>query len=321
MVLGGAGFIGSNFVRFLRGLGIEVLVYDAFTYAGRRENLPNDVTIIKGDIADFNGLRNAVAKYRPEVLVNFAAESHVDRSIRDAEPFIRTNIYGVYSVLRVVRELGVGLVHVSTDEVYGDMEGRGYADEDTVLRPSNPYAATKASGDMLIMAFARTYGINSIIVRPSNNYGPYQYPEKLIPRTIIRAMNDVPVVIHGDGSQRRDWLHVEDTCRAIWTIIERGRPGEVYNVPGLNERSILQVVGDILEVLGKPRDLMRFTMDRPGQDRRYIMRGDKVMSLGWRPLINWEEGLRRTVEWYLGNREWWGPLINDEFFGRDEPWR
>jgi len=320
LVTGGAGFIGSNFVRYMLSLGNEVLVYDAFTYAGRLENLPGDVKVVKGDIADYATLDGVVGEFQPDVVVNFAAETHVDRSIRNPEPFIRTNIYGVYTILEVARKRDFRLIHVSTDEVYGDLEGREPATEDTVLRPSNPYSATKASGDALIMAYWRTYGVKASIVRPSNNYGPYQHPEKLIPRTILRALNNLPVVVHGDGSQRRDWLYVEDNCRAIWTVFERGSPGEIYNIPGFNEKSVLQVVEDILRILGKPRNLIHFTPDRPGQDRRYIMRGDKIMSLGWKPLMSWEEGLRRTIKWYVENEDWWRSLINDEFFTRETPW-
>jgi len=320
LVTGGAGFIGSNFVRYMLSLGNEVLVYDAFTYAGRLENIPNGVKVIKGDIADFNTFSSVVRDFQPDVVVNFAAESHVDRSIRNPEPFIRTNIYGVYTILEAARRLNFRLIHVSTDEVYGDLEGKEPATEETVLKPSNPYSATKASGDALVMAYWRTYGVKASIVRPSNNYGPYQHPEKLIPKTIIRALNDLPVVVHGDGSQRRDWLYVEDNCRAIWTVYERGSPGEVYNIPGFNERSVLQVVEDILRILGKPRSLIHFSPNRPGQDRRYIMRGDKIMNLGWRPSVSWGEGLRRTVNWYVKNEDWWRPLVNDEFFVKETPW-
>ncbi len=320
LVTGGAGFIGSNFVRFSRYLGNDITVYDAFTYAGRYENLPRDVEVIKGDITDYDRLKDVVQRIHPEIIVNFAAETHVDRSIVNPEPFIRTNVYGVYTILKIVKEFGTRLIHISTDEVYGDMEGKEPADENTVLRPSNPYAATKAAGDALIMAFHRTYGVDAIIIRPSNNYGPYQYPEKLIPRTVIRALNDIPVVVHGDGSQRRDWLYVEDTCRAVLTIIEKGVSGEIYNVPGFNEKSILQVVEDALRVLNKPKALIRFVSDRPGQDRRYIMKGDKILSLGWRPLVIWEDGLKKTIKWYLENEWWWRPLLSDEFFRKDTPW-
>ncbi len=320
LITGGAGFIGSNFVRYMLSLGNEVLVYDAFTYAGRLENIPSGVKVIRGDIADFNTFSSVVRDFQPDVVVNFAAESHVDRSIKNPEPFIRTNIYGVYTILEAARRLNFRLIHVSTDEVYGDLEGKEPATEETVLKPSNPYSATKASGDALVMAYWRTYGVKASIVRPSNNYGPYQHPEKLIPKTIIRALNDLPVVVHGDGSQRRDWLYVEDNCRAIWTVYERGSPGEVYNIPGFNERSVLQVVEDILRILGKPRSLIRFSPNRPGQDRRYIMRGDRIMNLGWRPLVSWGEGLRRTVNWYVKNEDWWRPLVNDEFFVKETPW-
>lgn len=322
LVIGGAGFIGSNFVEFLLSkLSItEVAVYDAFTYAGRLENLPSGIKVIKGDITDRNTLEGAIREFQPDIIVNFAAESHVDRSIVDPEPFIKTNVYGVYTLLENVRRFDVRLIHVSTDEVYGDLEGREPADEETVLRPSNPYAATKASGDALIIAYRRTYGINAAIVRPSNNYGPRQYPEKLIPRTIIRALNGLPVIVHGNGSQKRDWLYVEDTCRAIWTVIERGRPGEIYNIPGFNERSVLQVVEDVLKVMNKPRDLIHFAADRPGQDKRYVMRGDKILKLGWKPMISWEDGLRMTIKWYIENEWWWRPLLSDDFFHKDTPW-
>jgi len=320
LVTGGAGFIGSNFVRYMLSLGNEVLVYDAFAYAGRLENIPNEVKVIKGDIADFNAFSSAVGDFQPDVVVNFAAESHVDRSIKNPEPFMRTNIYGVYTILEAARRLNFRLIHVSTDEVYGDLEGKEPATEETVLKPSNPYSATKASGDALVMAYWRTYGVKASIVRPSNNYGPYQHPEKLIPKTIIRALNDLPVAVHGDGSQRRDWLYVEDNCRAIWTVYERGSPGEAYNIPGFNERSVLQVVEDILRILGKPRSLIRLVPNRPGQDRRYIMRGDRMMNLGWRPSVSWEEGLRRTINWYVKNEDWWRPLVNDEFFVKETPW-
>ncbi|WP_243665526.1 dTDP-glucose 4,6-dehydratase [Vulcanisaeta sp. JCM 16159] len=251
LVTGGAGFIGSNFVWYLLGLGHEVMVYDAFTYAGRPENLPSSVKVVRGDIVDKDKLFSVAREFQPDIIVNFAAETHVDRSIRDPEPFIRTNIYGVYTLLEVVRRIDTRLIHVSTDEVYGDLEGREPASEDTVLRPSNPYSATKASGDMLLMAYWRTYNIDASIVRPSNNYGPRQHPEKLIPKTIIRAVHGLPVIVHGNGSQRRDWLYVEDTCRAIWLVAEKGRPGEIYNVPGFNERSVLEVVEKILELLNK----------------------------------------------------------------------
>lgn len=321
LVSGGAGFIGSNFVWYLLGLGHEVLVYDAFTYAGRLENLPSTVRIVRGDIVDRDRLISVVRDFQPDVVINFAAETHVDRSIRDPEPFIRTNVYGIFTLLEVTRRFDLRLIHVSTDEVYGDLEGKEPANEDAPLRPSNPYSATKASGDMLIMAYWRTYGIKVSIVRPSNNYGPRQHPEKLIPKTIIRAVNNLPVIVHGDGSQRRDWLYVEDTCRAIWLVAERGRPGEIYNIPGFNERSVLEVVEKVLELLNKPKSLIRFVGDRPGQDRRYLMRGDKILSLGWRPMVNWEDGLRMTIKWYLENEWWWRPLISDEYFVKDTPWQ
>ena len=329
LVIGGAGFMGSNFVRrVLRVRGdAEVLVYDKLTYAGRLENL-HDVRgdprfrFVRGDLLDEERLTETIKGFEPDVVVNFAAETHVDRSIYEPAPFIKTNVEGVFHLLEAARRLEVPLVvQISTDEVYGDRWGLPPASEDDCFRPSSPYAASKASGDLLAQSYWRTYRVPVIVVRPSNNYGPYQYPEKLIPRTIIRALHDKPIPLYGGGWQRRDWLYVEDFADALMTVIERGRPGEAYNVPGGNERSNREVVEKILEIMGKPRALIRVVEDRPGHDRRYAMRGDKVAALGWRPRTSWEEGLRRTVEWYLSNEWWWRPLLGDRFLEEETPWR
>jgi len=328
-VTGGAGFMGSNFVRYiLRRYGdARVLVYDKLTYAGRLENLrdvmdDSRLVFVYGDIVDEEQLEDALREFEPDVVVNFAAETHVDRSINEPAPFLRTNVEGVFKLLEAARRLDVPrLVHISTDEVYGDRWGLPPASEETCFRPSSPYSASKASGDLLAMAYWRTYRVPVMVLRPSNNYGPYQYPEKLIPKTIIRALHDRPIPVYGDGGQVRDWLYVEDFAEALDTVIRRGSPGEAYNVPGGNEKRNLDVVRDILRLMGKPETLIRFVEDRPGHDRRYSMTGEKIRSLGWRPRTPWLEGLRRTIEWYLGNEWWWRPLLGDHFFESDTPWR
>ena len=324
VVVGGAGFMGCNFVKKLVERGYEVLVYDKLTYASRVENLKDvwdRIRFVRGDVCNEELVGHVVEEWEPGLIVNFAAVTHVDRSINEPAPFIKTNILGVFSLLEVVRKTGVGLVHVSTDEVYGDLEPGVSADEDFVLSPSSPYSASKASADLLIKAYCRTYGIEAVIVRPSNNYGPYQFPEKLIPKTIIRAIHGKPIPVYGDGSQVRDWLYVEDFCEGLLTVIEKGRRGEVYNIPGFNEKRNIDVVRDILRLLGKPESLIKFVEDRPGHDRRYSMRGDKIKALGWKPRVSWIEGLRKTIDWYLRNEWWWRPLLSDDYFVKDVPWR
>ena len=329
LVAGGAGFMGSNFVRYiLRRYGdAEVLVYDKLTYAGRIENL-HDVKddprfrFVKADICDEEQLTRVVKEFQPDVIVNFAAETHVDRSINEPAPFIKTNVLGVFSILETARRLEVPLVvHISTDEVYGDLWGREPVDEDAPFRPSSPYSASKAAGDLLCQAYWRTYRVPVIIVRPCNNYGPYQFPEKLVPKTIIRALFNKPIPIYGKGDQVRDWLYVEDFAEALDVIVRKGSKGEAYNVPGLNERRNIEVVETILKLMNKPLTLIKHVEDRPGHDRRYAMKGDKILALGWRPRTPWIEGLRKTIEWYLNNEWWWRPLVRDEYFQLDTPWR
>ena len=329
LIVGGAGFMGCNYVRFLLDSysDAEVIVFDKFVYSGRMENL-HDVmdnprlTVIRGDVCDEVHLEEVVRKYEPDVIVNFSAETHVDRSISEPAPFLRTNIFGVFSLLEVCRRTDVPkIIHISTDEVYGDLEEGLCADEDYPFRPGNPYSASKASGDLLVQSYRRTYGIPSIIVRPSNNYGPYQYPEKFIPKTIIRALNDMHIPIYGSGNQIRDWLYVGDFVRALDIIIRKGLVGHAYNVPGFNPKRNVEVVECILRFLGKPLNLIKFVDDRPGHDARYCMRGERIMELGWKPLVSWDEGIKNTIEWYVKNKWWWEPVLSDKFFKSDTPWR
>ncbi len=328
LITGGAGFMGSNYVRFLlkRFSDAEVLVFDKLTYAGRLENL-HDVKddprfkFLRGDICDEEALTRAIKDFEPDVVVNFAAETHVDRSINEPAPFLKTNVFGVFMVLEACRKLDVPkLVHISTDEIYGDLREGGSATEDWPLRPSSPYSASKASGDLLCQAYHRTYGVKVVIARPCNNYGPYQYPEKLIPKTILRALHNKPIPIYGTGEQVRDWLYVEDFCEALQTLVEKGVPGEAYNIPGFNEKKNIEVVKAILDILGKPHTLIKYVPDRPGHDYRYSMRGDKILALGWKPRTPWIEGLKKTIEWYIRNEWWWKPLVSDEYFEKDTPW-
>ncbi len=329
-VLGGAGFMGSNFVRYVvkNHDDVNVLIYDKLTYAGRVENLHDviqdrRVRFIRGDICNEEFLEHVLREFQPDVLVNFAAETHVDRSINNPAPFLQTNVFGVFTLLEVLRRLDVSkFVHLSTDEVYGDLYGvAGEADEGWLLNPSSPYSASKASGDLLIKAYGRTYGLKYIIVRPSNNYGPYQHPEKLIPRTIIRLLHGRHATIYGDGSQIRDWLYVGDFCKALSTIISKGASCETYNVCAHQPTTVREVVEKIVVLMGRDvtKDVV-YVRGRPGEDRRYAMVCEKVMGLGWRPQVGIEEGLKKTVDWYLLNEWWWRPLVDRTYVLRDEPW-
>jgi len=330
-VLGGAGFMGSNFVRHMIKSfeDINVIVYDKLTYAGRIENLHDVINdprlrFFKGDISNEEQLENILKVFQPDMIINFAAETHVDRSINNPSPFLYTNVFGVFTVLEVMRRLDVNkLIHLSTDEVYGDLyETNDEADERWPLNPSSPYSASKASGDLLIKAYGRTYGLRYIIVRPSNNYGPYQHPEKLIPRTIIRLLNNKPATIYGDGSQIRDWLYVEDFCRALHTIVLRGRDFEIYNVCAHQFYTVRDVILKIIQLLNRDvsRDVV-YKRGRPGEDKRYAMKCEKIRELGWRPETLFENGLRKTLEWYISNEWWWRPLLDQVYVLSEEPWR
>jgi dTDP-glucose 4,6-dehydratase len=311
LVTGAAGFIGSTYVRLIQD-DHDVVVLDKLTYAGRRENLPDGVELVVGSIED-RALVTELAE-GVDAIVNFAAESHVDRSIADQDAFARTHVIGTSVLLDAARERGVGrYLQVSTDEVYGSIP-EGSFTESSPLDPSSPYSATKAGGDLLVSAHAHTYGIEAVICRGSNNYGPRQYPEKLIPLCILNALNDDPLPVYGDGRQIRNWLFVEDFARGIQTVLERGRAGEAYNVGGPDECENLEVVRRILELTGRDESLIEYVKDRPGHDRRYSLSSDKLKSeLGWEAQVRFEEGLARTVDWYRDNEAWWAPIRSGEY--------
>ena len=331
VVLGGAGFIGSNFAHYLikNFTDAHILIYDKLTYAGRIENLHDIIQsprlkFVKGDICNEELLEYVLKEFQPNIVVNFAAETHVDRSINDPAPFLRTNVFGVFTILEVLRRFDVDkFIHISTDEVYGDLHGiTGEADESWSLNPSSPYSASKATGDLLVKAYGRTYGLRYRIVRPCNNYGPYQHPEKLVPRTIIRLLHGKPATIYGDGSQVRDWLYVEDFCSALDIVIRRGSDFEIYNICANQFASVKEIVLRIVEIMGRdPQKDIVYVRGRPGEDRRYTMRCDKVHELGWKPKIPLNEGLRKTVEWYLSNEWWWKSIVDERYVLADEPWR
>ncbi len=325
LVTGGAGFIGANFVYHLLRHHPEddVLCLDALTYAGNLDTLrgalekPN-FRFARGDIADRALVERLFEAERPDIVVNFAAESHVDRSIEDPEIFLRTNVLGTQVLMDACRKYGVGRFHqVSTDEVYGDLpldRPDMFFTEETPIHASSPYSASKASADLLALAYFRTFKLPITVTRCSNNYGPYHFPEKLIPLMISRALSDMPLPVYGKGENVRDWLYVEDHCRAIDLVMRSGRPGEVYNVGGHNERTNLEVVKTILAELGKPERLITFVTDRPGHDMRYAIDPAKIQrELGWTPETRFEDGVARTVRWYLDNRDWWQRILDGEY--------
>ena len=311
LVTGAAGFIGSTYVHLVHGEH-DVVVLDKLTYAGRRENLPDGVELVVGAIEDRDLVRQLVEGR--DAVVNFAAESHVDRSIAEQDAFARTHVIGTGVLLDAVRELRVPrFLQVSTDEVYGSIP-EGSFTELSPLDPSSPYSATKAGGDLLVSAHAHTYGIEAVICRGSNNYGPRQYPEKLIPLCVLNAIHGDPLPVYGDGRQVRNWLYVEDFCRAIHAVLERGRSGEAYNAGGPDECENIAVVRRILELTGRDESLIEYVRDRPGHDRRYSLSSEKFRAeLGWEAAVRFDEGLRRTVEWYRENEWWWGPVRSGEY--------
>ena len=311
LVAGGAGFIGSHFVKRLLRAGDEVVVLDKLTYSGNRANLPAEVEFHKGDIAEPTELASAATG--ADAIVNFAAETHVDRSILTAEDFGRTEFRGTQVLLEHARTTGVRLVQVSTDEVYGDLEAGGSSKETDPLRPSSPYSAAKAAGEMLIPAYVRTFGVNASITRGSNTYGPNQYPEKFIPLFVTNALDGEQLPLYGDGKQIRDWLYVEDHCAGIELVLREGEPGEVYNVGGGDEHENIDVAERLLTLTGADRSLLRRVADREGHDRRYSLDTTKLRSLGWTPQTAFEHGLAQTVEWYRTNRDWWAPIKSGEY--------
>lgn len=314
IVTGGAGFIGSAFVRMLAGGpagSFQVINLDKLTYAGNLENLASVANasgyrFVKGDIADKAVVNALVGDEKPDAIVHFAAESHVDRSILAPQPVFDTNLAGSFTLLEAARAHNVPrFVHVSTDEVYGSLEEPHEADESYPLKPSSPYSAAKAGSDLLALAYHTTYKMNVSVTRASNNYGPFQFPEKLIPLMISNALEDKPLPIYGDGMQVRDWLYVDDHCRAILAVLQKGRAGEVYNIGGNRSLPNLTVVRKILEIAGKPESLMTRVQDRPGHDRRYALSSEKLTrETGWAPQVNFEEGIVATVNWYRENRDW-----------------
>ena len=311
LVTGAAGFIGSTYVR-IAGEEHEIVVLDKLTYAGRPENLPDGTELIEGAIEDPAVVREAMQG--ADAIVNFAAESHVDRSIDDQDAFARTHVIGTGVLLDAARELGVGrYLQVSTDEVYGSIESGSFT-ESSPLDPSSPYSATKAGGDLLVSAYAHTHGIEAVICRGSNNYGPRQYPEKLIPLCVLNALHGDALPVYGDGKQVRNWLYVEDFCAGIHTVLAKGKAGEVYNVGGPDECENIEVVRRILELTGRDESLIEYVKDRPGHDRRYSLSSDKLKTeVGWEAEVRFEDGLERTVAWYRDNEEWWGPIRSGEY--------
>lgn len=325
IVTGGAGFIGSNFVYHMlsKHPDYRIICLDALTYAGNLHTLeeamknPN-FRFVKGDISDRKCVYKLFEEEKPDIVVNFAAESHVDRSIENPGLFLTTNIIGTQVMMDACRKYGIKRYHqVSTDEVYGDLpldRPDLMFTEETPIHTSSPYSASKASADLLVMAYHRTFGLPTTISRCSNNYGPYHFPEKLIPLIITRALEDKSLPVYGTGANVRDWLYVEDHCSAIDLIIHKGREGEIYNIGGHNERSNLQVVKAVLHELGKPESLITFVKDRPGHDRRYAINPEKIeKELGWNPTYNFEQGIKVTVKWYLENRDWWEKIISGEY--------
>lgn len=325
IITGGAGFIGSNFIYYelKNHPEDEFICLDKLTYAGNLSSLKNameqpNFKFVKGDIADRDFVYSLFEAEKPDIVVNFAAESHVDRSILEPELFLKTNVIGTGVLMDACRKYGIKRYHqVSTDEVYGDLpldRPDLFFTETTPLHTSSPYSASKASADLLVLAYHRTYGLSVTISRCSNNYGPYHFPEKLIPLMIINALHDKALPVYGDGANVRDWLYVEDHCSAIDLIIRQGREGEVYNVGGHNEKSNLDVVKIILKALGKNEDLITFVKDRPGHDRRYAIDPTKIHNeLGWLPQTKFEDGITKTIEWYLANKDWWQEIISGEY--------
>jgi dTDP-glucose 4,6-dehydratase len=318
LVTGGAGFIGSNFVRYFMAAHPEdsIVVLDKLTYAGRIESLQDLMTyermdFVEGDIADHDAVRSVLEGC--DAIVNFAAESHVDRSIEEPGHFIQTEVYGTYVLLEESRRLGIErYVQISTDEVYGSIE-EGSFTERSPLDPSSPYSASKTGGDLLVSAYCHTYGMNATVCRASNNYGPYQYPEKLIPLCILNALHDDPLPVYGDGMQVRNWLHVNDHCRGIDIVLREGKAGEVYNIGGPDELPNIDVVRMIIELTGRDESLIQHVTDRLGHDRRYSLAWEKTAGLGWQPEIRFREGIEATVEWYQNNAWWWEPIRSGDY--------
>ncbi len=327
LVTGGLGFIGSNFIRLMlhEHDDCRIINVDDLRYGSNQDNLLNfkdneRYTFRKGDIADREFITGLIKNV--DAVVSFAAETHVDRSIAKPDSFLHSNVLGVFNLLETIRlhNSTARFVQISTDEVYGDIMDGSFTEEST-LRPSSPYSASKAAGDVFVQAYARTYGLQAMITRCTNNYGPHQFPEKLIPKTILRARNGLKIPIYGTGQNVRDWIYVIDHCRAVEQVLMRGSMGEIYNISAAEEKTNLQVAGAILQMLGKNIDQIEFVEDRPGHDARYSLDSTKIRNeLGWRPLENFADGIRKTVNWYLQNVAWWSPLMDDKVLS-PTPWK
>jgi len=325
LVCGGAGFIGSAFIKnYLKNNPThEIKNLDNLTIGSNLNNLKeiennSNYEFIKNNITNQEILEN-IAK-DVDIIVNFAAESHVDRSIANPRPFIETNVLGTYSILEVIRKYDQQFIHVSTDEVYGDAKGKVSFNEDSQINPSNPYAATKAAADHLVASYYRTYDINCITTRCTNNFGPNQFPEKLIPKTIIRSIKDLKVPLYGDGTQIRSWIYVYDHVQAIESLISKGKPGQVYNITAYEEITNKTIVEKILDILGKSHDMIEYVNDRPGHDKRYSIDCSKIENeIEWHPKYKFDKALQETVQWYLENKEWWEPLVNENTL-HPQPW-
>ena len=317
LVTGGAGFIGSNFVRYMinKYKNYKIVNLDLLTYAGNIKSLDDikdnpNYLFVKGDIADNKLVDKIVSENKIDVIINFAAESHVDRSITNPDIFVKTNVLGTQNLLEVAKKYKIEkFFQISTDEVYGSLGKTGFFTEKTPLSPNSPYSASKASADLLVMAYHHTFGLNVNITRCSNNYGPYQFPEKLIPLFITNALDNKQVPLYGDGLNIRDWLFVEDHCSAIDTVLHKGKNGEIYNVGGNNEKTNKYITDTILKYLGKDNSLIKYVADRLGHDRRYAIDAIKIKEeLGWQPQYKFEQAIEKTIEWYLNNKQWWQPL-------------
>ncbi|MEW5806544.1 MAG: dTDP-glucose 4,6-dehydratase [Acidobacteriota bacterium] len=330
LITGGCGFIGANFIHYLlrKRPSFKIINFDLLTYSGNPENLKSvekhpGYRFVRGDIADKKTV-SAIFSERIDAVVNFAAESHVDRSIEDADPFLRTNVIGSQNLMEEARRRKIDrFIHISTDEVYGSIAGRKKFGEDHPMAPSSPYSASKAAADLIARAYFKTYRLPIIITRSSNNYGPYQFPEKFIPLMVTNAFQGKPLPIYGDGLYVRDWLYVEDNCEAILKVLEEGKEGEVYNIGGGCERKNIDVAKKILKITGRDESLLKHVADRPGHDRRYAIDFSKIIKeTGWEPAVKFEEGLKRTIAWYRQNETWWRRIISGDYLvARREAYR
>lgn len=315
MVTGAAGFIGANFVHYVldKYPDLDVVVYDKLTYAGNMDNLKDvrgRTKFVHGDICDARTVGEAIKQFGVDEIINFAAETHVDRSISNASDFLESNVKGVYTMLEAARQHDIRrFLQISTDEVYGSIQDGSFY-ETSNINPSNPYSAAKAAGDLLAKSYYNTYRLPVLLTRSSNNFGPYQYTEKLIPLMILKAMKGESLPVYGTGMNVRDWIYVEDNCAGIDTVFRKGSLGEVYNIGGGNEKPNLDVVRLILRQLGRPESLVTFVKDRPGHDLRYSLNSDKIRALGWKPSYTFEEAMKKTIDWYVGNEWWWKPLMS-----------